>query len=184
MYYPTAWNAFFHVLVQISILGICVVGLDALWTRARRYLFVLFLLWVLSFYTAMTVLAWHGRPVESLLTAALWRLRGHSMSTSAIPTPSDPRVSNTLLDENVSGGPSSPRQGPYTHHRPPVRTSVLLDDMSHIHGTPLSLSSDNNDDDDEIDEDTRQRLIEEEMERRDVSIVTVPRRKLYLTNPS
>ncbi|KJA24664.1 hypothetical protein HYPSUDRAFT_38750 [Hypholoma sublateritium FD-334 SS-4] len=184
MYYPTMWNAFFHVLVQISILGICVVGLDALWTRARRYLFVLFLLWILAFYTAMIMLAWYGRPVESLLALAIWRLRGHPMSASPIPTTSDPRVPNTLLDENVSGGPSSPRQGPYMHHRPPVRTSVLLDDMSHIHGTPLSLSSDNNDDDDEIDEDTRQRLIEEEMERRDVSIVTVPRRKLYLTNPS
>lgn len=39
------------------------------------------------------------------------------------------------------------------------------------------------DDDDDEDEESRQRRIEEEMSRRDVSIVTVPRRKLFLTNP-
>lgn len=39
------------------------------------------------------------------------------------------------------------------------------------------------DDDDDEDEDTRQRRMEREMERREVSIVTVPKRKLWITNP-
>lgn len=47
---------------------------------------------------------------------------------------------------------------------------------------PRSVETD--DDDDDIDEDTRQRQIEEEMGRREVSIVTVPRRRLWITNPS
>jgi len=34
------------------------------------------------------------------------------------------------------------------------------------------------------DEETRQRRIEDEMARRDVSIVTVPKRKLWVVNPS
>ena len=38
--------------------------------------------------------------------------------------------------------------------------------------------------DDEEDEDTRQQRMEEEMNRRDVSIVTVPKRKLWIANPS
>jgi hypothetical protein len=34
------------------------------------------------------------------------------------------------------------------------------------------------------DEETRQRRIEDEIARRDVSIVTVPKRKLWVVNPS
>ena len=40
------------------------------------------------------------------------------------------------------------------------------------------------DEQDEEDEETRQRRIEEELSRRDVSIVTVPKRRLYLLNPN
>jgi hypothetical protein len=55
-----------------------------------------------------------------------------------------------------------------------------VDELSH--GAPLSVEGDDNDDD--LDDDTRQRVIEEEMQRRDVSIVTVPRRKLWIANPT
>ena len=37
---------------------------------------------------------------------------------------------------------------------------------------------------DDEDEETRQHRIEDEMNRRDVSIVTVPKRKLWIANPS
>jgi len=40
------------------------------------------------------------------------------------------------------------------------------------------------DPDDDEDEETRQRRIEGEMNRRDVSIVTVPKRKLWIANPT
>lgn len=73
-------------------------------------------------------------------------------------------------------------EGPYTYHRPPYRLSTHVDEMSYLHAGPMSVETDGNDDD--VDEDTRQRVIEEEMERRDVSIVTVPRRKLWIANPS
>ena len=39
------------------------------------------------------------------------------------------------------------------------------------------------DEDDDVDEETRQRRIEEEISRRDVNIVTVPKRRLFLMNP-
>lgn len=131
----------------------------------------------------MLLLAWHGRPGSSLLAAFLWRLRGLPTGALFIPSESDPPAS-TIMQNSAAEIASSPGgHGPYTYHRPPVRTSTQHDDMSHVRGTPLSVCSDDNDDDD-LDEDTRQRLMEEEMERRDVSIVTVPRRKLYLTNPS
>lgn len=156
-------------------------ALSALWLRARRYLFVIFFIWILAFYAAMLLLAWHGRPASSLLTATLLRLRGQDRPI--ISSYSDVRTSNTLRSSVPEAGSSTPKN-PYTHHRPPFRTSPQLDDIPHSQSTPLCVGSDDNDDDDDIDEDTRQRLIEEEMERRDVSIVTVPRRKLYLTNPS
>ncbi|KAF9476458.1 hypothetical protein BDN70DRAFT_882353 [Pholiota conissans] len=170
--YPPTRTILLHLLLQISILGLCAVTLAALFQRARRYLFALFLIWTLAFYATMFVLSWNGRPASSLLTATLFRLRGQDIPLT--PEDSDDiQTSNTLRN-------SIPEPGPYAHHRPPFRASAQLDEIPLAQASP---GSDDNDDDD-IDEDTRQRLIEEEMERRDVSIVTVPRRKLYLTNPS
>lgn len=96
----------------------------------------------------------------------IWRLRGNSMQTGIHPTDATP-----------------PTQGPYTHHRPTYRVVTHPDELSYSqHASPLSADTDDNDDD--MDEDTRQRAIEEEMDRREVSIVTVPRRKLAVANPS
>ncbi|KAF8175374.1 hypothetical protein BJ912DRAFT_988653 [Pholiota molesta] len=178
--YPARRVILLHLLLQISILGMCAVALSALWIRARRYLFVIFLIWILAFYAAMLLLAWHGRPASSLLTATLLRLRGQDLPITS--SYSDMRTSNTPRNSVPEPGSSTPKS-PYVHHRPPFHTSPQLDDIPYSQSAPLNVGSDDNDDDD-IDEDTRQRVIEEEMERRDVSIVTVPRRKLYLTNPS
>ncbi|KAF5322272.1 hypothetical protein D9619_001142 [Psilocybe cf. subviscida] len=162
-----------HFLLQTSILGLCALTLSALWTRAPRYLFALFLIWTIAYLLGMLLLAYHGRPASpSFLSTTVWRLQGShvAQNVEAPPYPGSPPV------------PVTP--GPYRYHRPPVRpASTGLDEQSHLH-SPLSVGTDDNDDDDDMDEDTRQRLIEEEMERRDVSIVTVPRRKLVLANPS
>lgn len=153
-----------HTLVQICILGLSALTLVALWTRAPHYLFIIFLLWIMAYYVAMIALAWNGYPASSLLTAALWGLRSRAHTAHMLdPLNTDPR--NT--------------QGPYAHHRPPFRASIHPDDLSYPHGRPLGVEMD-----DDLDDDTRQRLMEEEMERRDVSIITVPRRKLWVANPS
>lgn len=72
--------------------------------------------------------------------------------------------------------PSDPRGGPYIHQ--PLFRRALSSHEDDI------LSSENHDDDGDDDEHARQRRIEQEMDRRDVSIVTVPKRKLWITNPS
>ena len=154
-----------HVLLQISLLGLSTITLVILWSRASRVLFVVFLAWLILFYVMMVVLAWNYYPSTSLLTAFLQSLRGHKISDK-----------NNL----ANGITSTNGEGPYTYHQPPYRLSTHADDLSH--GAPMSAETDGTDDD--IDEATRQRVIEEEMERRDVSIVTVPRRKLWIANPS
>jgi hypothetical protein len=163
-----------HLLLQTSILALCALTLAALWTHAPRYLFALFLIWTIAYLLGLLLLAYHGRPTSpSILSTAVWRLRGGAHVAQNVGTPLYP-----------SSLPVPTSAGPYRHHQPRVRpASTLLDEQSHLH-SPLSVGTDDNDDDDDMDEDTRQRLIEEEMERRDVSIVTVPRRKLVLANPS
>ncbi|KAL4242047.1 hypothetical protein ABKN59_000582 [Abortiporus biennis] len=75
----------------------------------------------------------------------------------------------------------SDSRSPYQHHQPPFRAA------GDYEGYPTSSQGGHGtlevDDDDDVDEETRQLRIEEEMNRRDVSIVTVPKRKLFLTNP-
>ncbi|KAF8913884.1 hypothetical protein CPB84DRAFT_1669330 [Gymnopilus junonius] len=156
-----------HILTQVSIMGLCAATLAELWSRAPRYLFAIFLVWSIAYYIVMISLAWVQRPATSILTVLLWRLRGNA--TSPVPLRS-------------SSEPSAGGQGPYTLHRPPYHAATHVDETSYIHTAPLSVETDDNDDD--LDEDTRQRLIEEEMERREVSIITVPRRKLLIANPS
>lgn len=154
-----------HILLQISISGLSAITLTILWSRASRVLFVLFVVWLALFYVMMVVLAWNYYPATSLLTAFLQSLRHH----------------NILDKDNLANGITSTNgEGPYTYHQPPYRLSTYADELSH--GAPMSGETDATDDD--IDEVTRQRVIEEEMERRDVSIVTVPRRKLWIANPS
>ena len=163
--YPKPSVIIVHIVLQISLLGLSAVTLVILWSRSSRVLFLVFLVWVILFYVVMVVLAWNYYPTTSLLTAFLRSLRGH----------------NILDEDNLANGTTSTNgEGPYTYHQPPYRISTPADELSH--GALMSAETDGTDDD--IDEATRQRVIEEEMERRDVSIVTVPRRKLWIANPS
>ncbi|KAH9482635.1 hypothetical protein JR316_0004735 [Psilocybe cubensis] len=162
---PPPSHAILHTLTQLSIAGLAVVSLAQLWARAPRYLFAILFIILVTYYAVLILLACHHRPTSSLLTMMIWRLRGNSTQTDKHPTE------------------STPPQGPYTHHRPTYRVITHPDELSYSqHASPLSADTDDNDD--MMDEDTRQRAIEEEMDRREVSIVTVPRRKLTVVNPS
>ena len=164
--YPKLSVIIVHILLQVSLLGLSTITLVILWSRTSRVLFVVFLIWLVLFYVVMVVLAWNHYPTTSLLTAFLQSLRGHNIPDE---------------EDNLANGITSTNgEGPYTYHQPPYRVSTHADELSH--GAPMSAETDGTDDD--IDEVTRQRVIEEEMERRDVSIVTVPRRKLWIANPS
>ncbi|KAH0839762.1 hypothetical protein J3R83DRAFT_704 [Lanmaoa asiatica] len=164
---------FFHMLV----FALCVLSVVALWYRAPMSLFAVFLLWTVIFYISLFALAWHGRPGKSLLTTLAARVRGPLPQPAASPgTPTSRPLSMTGTDQYPF--PTDAR-GPYLHQ--PLYRATGHDDVSTSQG-PRSVETD--DDDDDIDEDTRQRRIEEEMGRREVSIVTVPKRRLWITNPS
>ncbi|KAF9247034.1 hypothetical protein BU15DRAFT_69879 [Melanogaster broomeanus] len=164
---------FFHMFV----LGLCILSLIALWYGAPMSLFAVFLLWMVIFYISLFALAWHGRPTKSLLTTLFGSLRGQPASPDASPgTPTSRPLSMTGMDQYPF---PIDNRGPYLH-QPPYRATGH-DDISTTQG-PRSVETE--DDDDEIDEDTRQRRMEEEMGRREVSIVTVPKRRLWITNPS
>lgn len=79
---------------------------------------------------------------------------------------------------------SNSGNSPYAYHQPSWRRAVSPDDdlTRTSHGRP-TVETDVDDDDDE-DEASRQRRMEDELERRDVHIVTVPRKRLWITNPS
>ncbi|KAF9534342.1 hypothetical protein CPB83DRAFT_844074 [Crepidotus variabilis] len=167
--YPTIASMALHLFTHMSIIGIAAVTLAALWTTAPRYYFAIFMVWVVTFYLLMLACSWGGRPAPSLLTATVWRIRSS-------PPPPLPIQSST---PDALKSPPPTVAGPYARNRPTHRTATQAEEQSY-----LQAMSAEDEGDDELDEDTRQRLIEQEMDRRDVSIVTVPRRKLQIANPS
>ncbi|KAH7887753.1 hypothetical protein F5I97DRAFT_886400 [Phlebopus sp. FC_14] len=176
---PQPFELFLRISFHALILGLCILSLVALWYHAPMSLFAVFLLWTLIFYVSLFALAWHGRPARSLLTTLIARLRtGPSQPAISPGTPTSRPLSMAGTDQYPF--PTDSR-GPYLH-QPPYRTAGGHDDVSTSQGGPRSVETD--DDDDDVDEDTRQRRIEEEMGRREVSIVTVPKRRLWITNPS
>jgi len=162
--FPSPIEIAFRVLLQASLLGLCIVTLIALWSRASRTAFAVFLAWTVAFYIAMFTFAWRLRPKTSILAVICSRLfhRPQQLMTSSSPAPD-----------------LQPSPGPYVH-QPPYHTAPP-DDTSISHGARRSSESDTHDD---TDEDSRQRTIEDEMGRREVSIVTIPKRKLWIANPS
>ena len=146
-----------------------VITLVILWSRAPTAAFVVFLVWTVFFYSVMIVVSRRLRPRGSVIAALCSRLPYYPSGVSTAAPPQIPTQ-------------ESP-PGPYVHHQPLSRIMSDLIDGSYPHSNgPRSVET--IDDDDDLDEDTRQRMIEEEMGRRDVSIVTVPKRKLWITNPS
>jgi len=164
-----------RILAHVLILGLCILSLVELWKRAPRGLFVAFLIWTVSFYIVLVILSWNGRPRYSTLTVLLCNIRGTGQSTSApIGTPNASRpISMAGTD------PFQEPRNPYLHQ--PLFYPTAEDDLHSA--SYAGLRSEPGEESDE-DEETRQRRIEDEMGRRDVSIVTVPKRKLWVANPS
>lgn len=167
-----------RILFHAFIFGLCILSLVALWYQGFMSFFAVFFVWTLLFYIMLFVLAWRGRPAKSLLTTVVVRLRAEP-SHAAVPPSSPGSRPLSMAGTEQYLFPTDAR-GPYLHH-PPYRAAPP-DDFSMTLMGPRSVETD--DDDDDIDEATRQRQIEEEMGRREVSIVTVPKRRLWVTNPS
>ncbi|KAH7929432.1 hypothetical protein BV22DRAFT_1080880 [Leucogyrophana mollusca] len=175
---PQPFETCLRILFHALVLALCILSLAALWYRATKALFAVFLLWTVLFYCSLFALAWNGRPRKSILTALIARLRAQPPPPAGSPgTPTSRPLS--MVGNEQYPFPTDTR-GPYLH-QPPYRPAGH-DDVSTSHGGPRSVETD--DDDEDVDEETRQRRIEEEMGRREVSIVTVPKRRLWITNPS
>lgn len=187
---PSLVQCLMAILLHALILGICTISLFALWVRAPKATFAVFLVWTIAFYVVLVILAWNGRPRKSILSvlvgtikvAAKHRSRTQELPQSPTPGPPSRPLSTIMHDQDTY--PPEPR-GPYRYHQPAYRrvaSSGHEDEVgsSNTHGFPLSVENDYDDEDEE----TQQRRIEQEMDRREVSIITVPKRKLWITNPS
>lgn len=162
--FPPLPEVALRLLTHSFLLGLSVLTLVILWQRAPRFAFSLFLAWTVAFYVSMFIFSWHLRPENSLLSALSSRL--HPQTSDVSNTPSTPTP--------VLHTPASP----YTHHQPPFRTAAVSDDVA------VAIRSVETDTHNDVDEFTAQRMMEEEMGRRDVSIITIPKRKLWIANPS
>ncbi|KAI9001435.1 hypothetical protein BD414DRAFT_574874 [Trametes punicea] len=181
---PTPFEGFIHVLFHALLLALSVFSLVTFWQRGPKVAFGVFLAWTVVFYVILVSLAWNGYPRESILSVIFSRLRAEPVAFSPVPRVGSPSGSRPMsTNESVAVPFPSEGRGPYQHHQPPYRAALSAEhdyptSLSHGHGSP------DVDDDDEEDEDTRQRRIEEELSRREVSIVTVPKRRLYVLNPN
>lgn len=176
---PT-YDIILHILFHIFLLGLCVLALVALWTRAPVATFAIFLVWTIAFYALLFIFAWSGRPANSLLTVIISRLRADHV----VPSRSE-HVDTSSPSPILPPGQQVPFPNianPYLHQ--PNHHATPYDALSVSHEGPRSMTSAEEETDEEVDDETRQRNIEDEMSRREVSIVTVPRRKLWITNPS
>lgn len=178
----SGWDILLHTLFHAFLLANCILALAALFSFAPLATFIVFLILMLAFYVSLFLLAWNGRPRSSLLVVALSRLRTPTRIAGP-PTSSPP---GSPMDEHGSNvfQSSTPSGGPYVYHQPLWRRAISPEeDFTASHSGHRVLEQDDPDEEDE-DEDDRQRHMEEELERRDVNIVTVPRRRLWITNPS
>jgi len=178
---PTKEEIALRVLMHTLILALCILSLVELWKRAPKGLFLAFLIWTVVFYVILAFLSWNGRPRYSTLTALIYSIRGTGHLTSApMGTPSASRpISMAGTDQFPF--PQEPRS-PYLHQ--PLFHAAAEDDLHSASYAGLRSEPEPEEAESDADEDTRQRRIEDEMARRDVSIVTVPKRKLWVANPS
>ncbi|KIO30207.1 hypothetical protein M407DRAFT_5731 [Tulasnella calospora MUT 4182] len=124
----------------------------------------------IAYYVMLVTLAWLNRPQHSILVVVISRLRGDPADAST------PAASSELPSTPLP--PISPPPHPYLNS-PPWRVT-----QSHADDDLLSRarSMDSEAPEDDEDDDERQARIEEEMARRDVSIFTVPKRRLVVRN--
>ena len=178
---PPATEMLLHTALHASLLALTVLSLVALWQRGPITAFAVFLALTVALYVVFIALAWYGRPANSTLTVLFARVRGDGgySPAPATPMPGDSRPLSPAA-------PGSGSAGPYLNS-PPFRSAALQEEDGYVASRQGHLSTEAEGDEDadtDEDEDTRQRRIEEEMARREVSIVTVPKRKLWVVNPS
>ncbi|KAF5331522.1 hypothetical protein D9611_007682 [Ephemerocybe angulata] len=164
-----------YLVAQAGFIGIFVITLIAMWRHGPLVGFILFLVGITLFY--ITIL-WspHRLPVEDYLFSFSCLRRRRGLNSSPIPGPAP-----VTAPQSPPVQPAPHVQGPYLHAPPFSRTRSNFGVGGS--GRPVS-PEENEDDDDDMDENARQRMIEDEMSRRDVSIVTTPKRKLWVVNPS
>ncbi|KAH8118402.1 hypothetical protein DFH11DRAFT_1567220 [Phellopilus nigrolimitatus] len=175
---PSKTLSLLHVLLHAAILGICVVVLVQLWQRAPKATFAVFLIWTVAFYCVLYLLAWREMPKASIPTLLFSSLTFHGGLAQGDPHSS--RRLSTVASEQYAF-PSESRS-PYTFHQPLFRRALSAHEDERLSSS--GHGGQRPDDEDDEEDETQQRRIEQEMDRRDVSIVTVPKRKLWITNPS
>ncbi|KAJ7591083.1 hypothetical protein C8J56DRAFT_1003660 [Mycena floridula] len=158
---PSGFDVALHFLFHAFLIALCVISLTAFWTSGSTVFFSVFLVWTLGFYLIIVICAYHGRPAKSLFTVLLLRLR----TQKSVPPPDLSVPSSPLADERYP----FPNQGPY-YHQPAFRATEPFDG-------PRSAESPEEDEEEEEE-------VERQMDRREVSIVTVPKRRLWIVNPS
>ena len=180
--YPSPFEVTFRMIFHILLLGLCALCLVQLWYRGPIVAFVVFLVWTMGFYVAFAVLSWYGRPRRSILTVTFSRLRArpHPRQSNHPPQPDSRPISSATPEPSIPFTPDF--RGPYLHS-PPFR-AANEEESYDMMSAGRQYEDGEDDPDDGEDEETRQRRIEDEMNRRDVSIVTVPKRKLWIANPS
>jgi hypothetical protein len=160
-----------YISSQVGLLGLNVVTLVALWFHAPKAAFYSYLVWVLVMYTCLVFIPRRFKAEDYMVS----KLVNPNMPSPLVGTDAPPsHVPNPGDSIRASIVPS----GPYLHPPPFLRTVP-----AHT-GYLRHTEPEGDNEDDDLDEDARQRMIEEEMDRREVSIVTVPKRKLWVANPS
>ena len=166
---PGGLDTLIHLLLHAILIALCILSIIALFQRANVATFAVFIAWTACFYIVIAVMAWHGIPSESILTVFIARLKNHPGAPEPAAAPPE-------------GGVPFPTAGagPYAHHQPSYRLAQDADYPGSVSHAGHTVEDDY---DDGEDDDVRQRRIEDEINRRDVNIITVPKRKLVIINP-
>jgi len=165
----------FNVVLQVVLLWALLFWIVTFAIIGSAVGLALSVLCTVAYYVGIVLLAWHERPHHSIVAVVVNRLRGDLADEAARATAqaaaADPPSTPLPLNSATAH--------PYLHS-PPWRSaqSHVEDDLF---SRARSMDSEPLEEDDEND-DERQARIEEEMARRDVSIFTVPKRRLVVRN--
>ncbi|PVG03601.1 hypothetical protein CPB86DRAFT_804086 [Serendipita vermifera] len=182
--FPPKDSIVLRIALHLLLFALCIFTAEALFSRSGNNLGIplgsVFVVLVAIFYLALILLASRGKPHNSSLAVIIDRLRGTSATTTSGPQSTDDLDLGTFRMGNISH-----------------ETRMAIDRSSHIDNATLQSSrasrplmsshrysgeeyeGQNLRHDDEDDDAER---IEREMERREISIVTVPKRRLFIAN--
>jgi len=174
---PDTLQGISHLITHAFIIFACVFCLITLYASGPLVSFIVFLIWTVAFYFSLFLMAWFHIPGVSYLSLFVARLRGKAH----VPAPTEP-VDSHATSSSAATPLTQSYFGPYTYHQPPYRRvdGMSREDSeraSRLSRNPRSMLSDEDEDDDD-----RQREMEIEMARREVSVITVPKRRLVIAN--